>query len=147
MNSDKNTLPDFSEALVSSPKAQVDFDPVKGLIRVDIKNNDRTLGDIEDTARKVCMLQDSKGYRKIFYDHSNFKWQFDYLSEYKLGKDFSRLLPYRPGTFIAFYLGEYFDEKYWSLLEKLINDNSECIIKYFGDKERALSWLLSQEVR
>jgi hypothetical protein len=137
-------LPDLTKETYSNSKSLVDYDKNTGTISVKILSNDRDLEDIEQTAAVVCNIQEDTNSKKLLYDHSEFEWKFDYLSEYKLGKDFNKLLPYKEGTVIAFCLGKYYDPSYWTLLEKLINDNSQCTIKYFGDNDEAESWLGEQ---
>lgn len=123
-------------------KAEVTYNDKFSFINVSITNNDRTLKDIEQTARIVKVFQQEFNCNKLFYDHSEFPWRFDYLNEYKLAKDFNTFLPFNPNTKMAFYLGKYYDEKYWDLMRKLIRENSKITIEYFGDREEAEKWLL-----
>jgi hypothetical protein len=123
-------------------KAEVTYNDSQKVINVNITNNDRTLNDIEQTARIVKVFQEEFDCNKLFYDHSDFPWRFDYLNEYKLAKDFNTFLPFNSNTKMAFYLGKYYDEKYWDLMRKLIRENSKITIEYFGNREEAEKWLL-----
>lgn len=125
-------------------KADVKYNQSENYIYCKITSNDRTLEDIEATAKIIKSFEDAFNTKKIFYDHSEFEWKFDYLNEYKLGKDFQKLLPFENGTKIAFYLGEYFRESYWELMKKLVTENSTIHINYFGDFRKAINWLLEE---
>lgn len=121
--------------------ALVTYNDIDKYIYVKILTNKRSLKDIESTAQKVSALQIETNAIKVFYDHSDFPWEMDYLSEFELAKNFSKLLPFYDNTKIAFLLGQYYNEKYWRLMQELINKHSKIIIQYFADKESALHWL------
>lgn len=126
-------------------KAEIKYIADGNYINVEITDNDRTLEDIEQTARIVKYYQEEFNTNKLFYDHSKFAWKFDYLNEYKLAKDFDKFLPFPKNTKMAFFLGEFYDDKYWELMRKLIRDNSNISIEYFGSLNKALDWLLDDE--
>jgi hypothetical protein len=123
-------------------KAKINYKENEDYILVQITDPDRNLLDIENTAQIVVKLQNQTNSLKVFYDHSKFKWKFDYLQEYSLAKNINKFLPYREDTKVAFYLGDFYDKNYWELMKKIIDEHSDLNIEYFGDYYKAIDWLL-----
>lgn len=124
-------------------KAEITYNQIENIICVKITNPNRTIFDVEETGSAAAKLQRKHHTLKVFYDHSYFSWKFDYLQEYSIAKNLDKLLPFLPDTKVAFYLGDYYNEKYWKLMEEIIANNSKVNLKYFGKIEDSKSWLAS----
>lgn len=122
-------------------KAEIKYNEEKKCIYVLITDSNRTLHDVEETGKYVASLQEKTQTRRIFYDHSNFQWKFDYLAEYSIAKNLDYLLPFEVGTKVAFFLGDFYNEKYWKLMQEIIEKNSYINLRYFGNREEAEKWL------
>lgn len=124
-------------------KAEINFNEEMNCINVLITDSNRTLEDLEETGRNVAQMQQKFGINKVFYDHSHHKWNFDYVSEYSIAKNLDNLLPFEPNTKVAFYLGKFYNERYWKLMKEIIIKNSSINLKYFGNYDEAKKWLSS----
>lgn len=112
------------------------------IIREDIPLNDPKL--MKESIEVIKNILIEKQCHRVFTDFSLIDIKMNFDAEYNYAANFKKIFDYPEGTYIAVYLGSFYDQKRWDLFRKILKQHDVTNIEYFGNYEKAIKWLINK---